>query len=391
MPTAAPTRSTKKNRKTAGIDAQHARSCPSRSGGRCACEPRYRAEVYDRREKRRLRKTFDTKAEAKAWRSDAQTALRRGEITAAKSATLNEAAAVWLKGAKAGSVRNRSGDIYKPSVLRGYEQALRIRVLPDLGALTLTDLRRGDLQALVDRLLEGGHNPSTIRNTLLPVRAIFRRAVARGEVSVNPTRGLELPAVRGRRDRIASPEEARQLLDALEHDRALWAAALYSGLRMGELRALRWEDVDFDRGLIHVRRTWDDREGPVEPKSRAGRRSVPLVGLLRAELVAQRLACAWSEGLVYGRSATSPFNPRTINLRANRAWKAAGLTRITLHECRHTFASIMIAANINAKAMSVYMGHASVVVTFDLYGHLMPGNENEAVGLLDAFLARTAA
>jgi integrase len=347
--------------------------------------------VYDRREKRRLRKTFATRAAAKAWRVETQVALRRGEVSAAKTATLEDAASAWLVGARAGSMRNRSGDVYKPSVIRGYEQALRLRVLPDLGSVTLTDLRRADLQALVDRLLERGMEPSTIRNTLLPVRAIFRRAVARGEVAVNPTRGLELPAVRGRRDRIASPDEARKLLDALEHDRALWATALYSGLRRGELRALRWEDVDFDRGLIHVRRTWDDCEGPVEPKSHAGRRSVPLIGLLRAELVAHRLACRWSDGLVFGRAADSPFVTRTVDQRAMRAWKAADLTRITLHECRHTFASIMIAANINAKAMSVYMGHASVMVTFDLYGHLMPGNEDEAVGLLDAFLARSTA
>ena len=74
----------------------------------------------------------------------------------------------------------------------------------------------------------------------MPLRAIFRRAVSRGEVAVNPTTGLELPAVRGRRDRIASPEEAAALLAALpEEERPLWATALYAGLRRGELMALR--------------------------------------------------------------------------------------------------------------------------------------------------------
>jgi integrase len=201
---------------------------------------------------------------------------------------------------------------------------------------------------------------------------------------------LELPAVRGRRDRFASPDEARKLLAALTQDRALWATAMYSGLRMGELRALEWDAVDFKRGLINVRRTWDHIEGPVEPKSRAGRRSVPLAAVLRADLAAHRLACPWRAGLVFGRSSDSPFNPGTINNRAGRAWASAEFTRITLHECRHTFASFMIAAGVNGKALSVYMGHASVVVTFDLYGHLMPGNEAEAAGLLDAFLVRSS-
>jgi Phage integrase family len=79
----------------------------------------------------------------------------------------------------------------------------------------------------------------------------------------------------------------------------------------------------------------------------------------------------------------------TVNRRAQRTWRRAGLDPIGLHECRHTFASFMIAAGVNAKALSVYMGHASVTIRFDLYGHLMPGNEQEAARLLDAYLQRS--
>jgi integrase len=215
---------------------------------------------------------------------------------------------------------------------------------------------------------------------------VYRRAIARGDVAVNPTRGLELPAVRGRRDRIASPGEAASLLSTLSQERALWATAMYAGLRLGELMALKWSCIDFDAGLIHVRRSWDPKEGPIEPKSQAGRRSVPLSGVLRAHLAEHRLACRWSDGLVFGRGPTRPFQPKTPNERARRAWKAAGLQPIGLHECRHTFASFMIAAGVNAKALSVYMGHSSVTITFDRYGHLMPGNEAEAASMLDAYL-----
>ena len=74
--------------------------------------------------------------------------------------------------------------------------------------------------------------------------------------------------------------------------------------------------------------------------------------------------------------------------RANAAWLRAGLEPIGLHECRHTFASLMIAAGVNAKAVSAYMGHSSVTITLDRYGHLMPGNESEAAQQLDAYLAR---
>lgn len=113
--------------------------------------------------------------------------------------TLREAAEAWLAGAREGSIRNRSGDRYKPSVIRSYETSLRLRVLPQLGGRKLSEVRRSDLQDFADRLLADGAEPSTIRNSLMPVRAIFRRAVARGEVAVNPTSGLELPAVRAAR------------------------------------------------------------------------------------------------------------------------------------------------------------------------------------------------
>jgi integrase len=77
-----------------------------------------------------------------------------------------------------------------------------------------------------------------------------------------------------------------------------------------------------------------------------------------------------------------------VRERADEAWKEEGPTRITLHEARHTFASPMIAAGVNAKALSTYMGHASVAFTLDRYGHLMPGNEEQAAVLLDAYLER---
>ena len=117
----------------------------------------------------------------------------------------------------------------------------------------------------------------------MPLRAIYRRAVSRGDVTINPTTGLELPAVRGRRERIASPREAEQLLAALdEADRALWAVALYAGLRRGELMALRWEDIELAKGLIRVERAWDpvarvfvEPEEPRRPKERPDRVGPP--------------------------------------------------------------------------------------------------------------------
>ena len=373
-----------------GIETRHKRTCRSRDDGRCNCNPSYRASAWSAREGKLVRRTFSTKAASQTWRHDAMVARNRGELALPAKQTLREAAEAWLDGARAGTVRNRSGDAYKPSAIRGYEKPLRLRVLPRFGDVRLSELRRIDLQDLVDELVAEGLAASTIDSTLNPLRAIYRYAITRGEVGdgTNPTRNLETPAIRSKPKRIASPEEAERLLEALrEGDRVTWATALYAGLRRGELRALRFENVDLAEGLIHVERGWDDLEGPIELKSKAGRRRVPIASVLRDHLIAHKLHSGRSEGLVFGQDGTVPFDPGKLTGRADEDWEAAGLERITLHACRHTFASYMIAAGVNAKALSTYMGHATIATTLDLYGHLMPGSESEAAELLDAYLA----
>jgi integrase len=351
---------------------------------------------------RKIRKTFANLSEAKGWRADATSAIRKGTLRSPSRLIICGAAEAWLKGAEDGTIRTRSGDPYKPSALRSYRAALETRVLPEFGAVRLSALARVDVQDYADRLLAEGLDPSTIRNILMPLRAIYRRALARGEVTVNPMTGLELPAVRGRRDRIADPSEASALIDALpEADQALWATAMYAGLRRGELMALRWEDIDWKKNLITVSRSWDVKAGPIEPKSQAGKRTVPIASVLRDLLVAHRFRTGRAEGLTFGPTASRPFTASAVRRRALTAWKQANRKRresglpelepIGLHECRHTFASLMIAAGVNAKALSSYMGHASVMITLDRYGHLMPGNEEEAAGLLDDYLVRSAA
>jgi integrase len=370
-----------------GIEVRHSRSCASKTGGSCTCEPGYQASVWSRREKKRIRKTFRTVAAAKAWRHDSAGAVRRGEMKAPTKRTFDQAAAAFLVAVETGEMTNRSGDAYKPSAIRGYRSALNKHVLPELGHLRLSEIERHDLQRLVDSLRRQ-MSPSTLRNALMPVRVIFRRAVRDGEITINPTANLELPAVRGRRERIATAEEASQLIATLPVElQALWATALYAGLRLGELRALDWENVDLANGKLRVEQSWDAREGLIETKNR-GKRTVPIAAALRDLLVVHRMRLGEPEGFVFGRSPDHPFNDKAVRRETRGAWDAAELAPIDLHEARHTFASLMIAAGVNAKALSEYMGHSSIKITLDLYGHLMPGNEEEAAGLLDAYLER---
>ena len=129
-------------------------------------------------------------------------------------------------------------------------------------------------------------------------------------------------------------------------------------------------------------------EGVVDLKSRSGRRRVPIAAVLRDFLTEHRIASGRSSSeFTFGRTESSPFRPASVQDRADKAWLKVGLERLTFHDCRHTAANLMIGAGVNAKALSRFMGHANIRITFDTYGHLMPGSEEEAAGLIDAYLA----
>src|SRR3954451_1397338 len=257
-----------------GLTQRHRKGC---SGSRCDCP--WRANVYDHATKRRIFKTFATKSEAKLWRRDAQHAIAHGKMNPPGAETVEEALYDLIDGMRTGRVLNRSGRPYKPAAVRSYERAARLDAIPILGARKLVDVRRKHVQAYVDQLRARGLSASTIHNRLDVVRVLYRRALRDERITVDPCTNLELPAVRSRLPSVAGIDRAAALLDALpEREQALWATAFYAGLRRGELRALRCDDVDFAAGVIHVRRGWDDNEGEQDPKSYAGTRDVPMAG-----------------------------------------------------------------------------------------------------------------
>ena len=269
-----------------GIRRRHSRGCPSLAGKRCNCGAGWEAAVYDE-DGRKIRRSFPTEAAARSWRIDSLAARQQGEFRAPARRSIREAGEALIDGMERGVVRTRSGEVYKPSAIRSYETSLRVHIFPDLGGASLGDVRRGDVQGLADRMLGTGANPSTIRNALMPLRVIFRRAIEDDELTANPCTGLRLPAVRGKRDRIASLGEAARLIEALPTAsyRALWAVAFYAGLRLGELRGLRWEDVSLTDDIIHVRRAVGQKGEIGTPKSAAGVRRIPMINALRSRLL----------------------------------------------------------------------------------------------------------
>lgn len=400
--------------KQTGISKQHARGCV---GGNCRCAATFQATVYSARDRKRIRKTFPTEKQAVLWRGEIRAAVEQGKIRAPSSTTFADAAAALLAGMKDNTIENRSGRPYKPSTVRRYELALNLHLLPELGAMKLASIDRQRVKRLVADWKRAGMCASSIRNNLDPLRVIFREAIEDERITIDPVAGMKLPQGGGRRERVADRAEAQALIDALpEDERALWACAFYGTLRRGELRALRWSDVEFEAGVIHVLRGWDDQEGEQATKSDAGQRDVPLAGVLRKLLVAHKLASGrGGDDLVFGRTPTVPFTSSTVGERSRKAWgwkpvpnpalkddpkatprevwiktREDALEPIGLHEARHSAASYLIEAGLNDLELTAMVGHSDSRTTKNIYGHLFPDSSEKVAAKLDAYLSGQA-
>jgi hypothetical protein len=153
----------------------HSKGCPARDDddARCRCTPTWRAYVYNPNG-RPLRKHFKTKAAAKTWKHDTEEAIRRGARPSDYVPTLGEAADELIAGMQDGSIRNRSGDAYKPAVCHLYERALEADLLPVLGGYHLNEIEAQHILRLVERVQARGVSPSRLRNILMPLRVIYR-------------------------------------------------------------------------------------------------------------------------------------------------------------------------------------------------------------------------
>ncbi|HET8955728.1 MAG TPA: site-specific integrase [Solirubrobacterales bacterium] len=351
---------------------------------------RYRGTARDRSAGRHLKGPWTPSlAAARSWRIDALARIEAGTLSAVSGPTVEEAAAIFIESIGSGAFRQRNGHSYKPSVVREYQRILDKQVVPEFRPKHLARLQRPELQRWADGLTVD-RSPSTVRNIVASLRALIAFAELRGWVHVNPSDGLRLPTGERQRDRIASPREAAELIEAMRStDRAALGCAVYAGLRLGELLALDVTAVDLEGGWLHVHRSWDRGAKEFVTVKNRKPRKVPIIEKL-ADILGNHLGLLDDpeEGLLFPSANRSdwPTDPGILRRRTHKRWKDAELTSLGFHEARHTYASIAIAAGLNPKTLSTYMGHSTITITFDRYGHLMPGSEDEARALLNSYL-----
>jgi integrase len=381
---------------------------------------RFQAWAWDANAKKKVYRTFERAKDAKAWRRDMTRAIERGVVKAGSKKTLRTSVDEWLAGAESGAIRKKGGKRYKRATVDSYRESLwsiwtlpdtgaKVGVIHDYGAVPIGKIKHQDLQGLVRRLQRAepkkGDDPdarlagATIQNTIHALSTVLEHERYSGEIEINPAAGLRLPAADGVRERIPSPEESMRYLTIFrESDQPVWAAAIYAALRAGELQALRWEDVDLDKRWLRVERAYNPKSKEYGSPKWDSRRGLPIQKPLVQILAKHALETGTREGLVFSEDGVKPFDTRSLYRRRDTDLKRAAARSVdpvpepfSLHECRHGYASLMIAAGVNAKALQTFMGHKSITQTFDRYGHLFPGAAEDARTLADGYLDRCGA
>ena len=263
----------------------------------------------------------------------------------------------------------------RPSTIRDYRRELETRLIPEFGEGTpLSEITTADIEAFRERLVaEGLLSPRTINQRLAQLHAIFKRAQRAFELPLNPVAGAERqPQERTGEFTALEPHEVELLAHnaMTPQDAAMFTVAAFTGLRLGELRGLRWEDIDWMRRLIHVRRSYTvNKEGP--PKS--GKvRSVPLIDQAARALdeLSRRERWTSDEDLVFVNPVGTHVEASALRRRFYTARDSAGLEAIRFHDLRHTFGTIAVQA-FPLTDVKAFMGHADIQTTM-IYIHHVP-------------------
>ena len=365
---------------------------------------------------RRKAKCVGTRAAAEEVKRTLEARLALGDLGFLQTGnpeipTFDDYSAAWLK--------NYVDVERKASTYRSYEQLLRLHVTPRFGALKLTDISRDAVRQFLGELAKATRvvdpetehlAPKYARNTLrliaTALRTVLNAAVEDGILESNPAAriGRFVKSEKGTRQAGAmTPEEAEHFLNGVQDVCPEWhpffLAALRAGLRRGELIALKWGDIQFgcsdddsNRYILVQRNCSLGRfTTPKNGKSRRVDLSRQLRGVL-LKLRDDRLLAAFLSGktsisdeLVFPSEAGTPIAPDNIAVRyMNPALEKTGLRKFRLHDLRHTFGSLLIQGGASLAYVKEQMGHSSIQVTVDIYGHLIPGADIKWIDRLDA-------
>lgn len=351
--------------------------------------------------KRKIESGFVSRKEAVAWFTKKAEELRQGIAPADDRQTVEQYLRQWLKSVS---------DSVSGSALHAYRNYVERHIIPALGAVRLTDLRANHIEKAKIRWaseMVGRRttkkakelSPRTVHHIFSTLRTALYRAKRQRIIAVNPCELVDPPRVERKEMRALDAAGAVALMRACESSTigAAIVTAIGTGLRRGELLALRWGDIDLERGVLTVRRAIDRVEGRSrfkDPKTSRSRRTISLPRFVADRLRRHRIKQAqWylhnglghtaAETLVFER-AGEPWVPNTFGTVFTRTLREAGVARVRLHDLRHSFASMALAAGVDLKTVSSALGHSTISTTADIYAHVTESLMEAAAKRIDA-------
>lgn len=335
---------------------------------------------------RRRSKQFARKKEAEAWLSKASWEVLQGVHTPdSQSATVEHAARLWLDSVRANG--------REATTIAAYDQHVRLHIVPLCGARKLSQLTAPQVKVLLDQWLAKLSRAMATR-VFRSFKAILSDAQERGLVAQNVGLAVKMKKAPRERGQVTLPtkQELRSIIAAAENTGsralALVSVAVFAGLRASEIRGLNWSAVDLKEGLLNVVQRADAKGQIGSPKSRAGFRTIPVPSRAIAALRAWKLACpSCDDDLVFPTAKGKPMSHRTMTVAiVDPVQIIAGVVsdpkkrkaKFGMHAFRHAAASLWIEQGLNPKRIQVLMGHSSIQVTFDTYGHLFEQARRDA-------------
>lgn len=338
-----------------------------------------------------------SKTKARRRLTDMQKAADDGALPVNEAGTVDAYLDSWLR-----TVAQR----VRPRTLTSYKETLDRYVRPHLGKLRLAKLQPAHVADMLLVLTEGEYSPRTVRKAREVLRNALESAYGAGYIRDNPARGPvvrdALPKDERKERRWLKGDDLVAFLDAAEDDRlhAYWLVLLFGGLRPEEALALRWDDVDLGTATVHVRRVLADKDKPFPtyrpPKSKQSRRDVVLpavaVDALRAhrkrQLEERMAAGAWAdESLVFTTEAGEPLRQWQTHAGFKGIVTAAELDGLRIYDLRHSNASLLLASGEGLKAVADRLGHSTITLTADTYGHTDRETQERGAAKLDELAA----
>jgi integrase len=271
----------------------------------------------------------------------------------------------------------------KKSTMRIYGFQLEKHIFPALGEVSLRDINRAHIEACLSRLLQKGHATSTLRSVRATFSTVLEAAVGRKYLAENPAHGIRIREADTKKERrYYRPAELRQLFGVLsEPCRTVVSIGVLTGMRIGEILALRWKRVDLLRGMVEVAENYSSGEFG-SPKTKSSQRVIPISSALRSLLESHRARARRTgpEELLFQTPKGTPLNAKNLyNRELAPACDRIGQPRIGWHSLRHSYATLLHENGESLKTAQALLGHSDLETTLNTYTHAVPDSQKQAV------------